>query len=85
MPQVWTSAVKPNYFLKSFWFWLDLISTASLLLDIPALQSSFVAAGSSREDKQASTLRAAVRAFQLIRISRLLKVRRLHGCARTAT
>lgn len=73
--QVWTAAVKPKYFL-GFWFWLDLISTASLLLDIPAVQSSFTSAGSSREDKQASTLRAAVRAFQLIRISRLLKV----GC-----
>lgn len=78
--QVWTSAVKPGYFLKSFWFWLDLISTASLLLDIPALQSSFISAGSSREDKQASTLRAAVRAFQLIRISRLLKVQRRCCC-----
>jgi len=28
---------KPKY-IMGFWFWLDLISTASLLLDIPALQ-----------------------------------------------
>lgn len=46
--QFWTSAAKPKYFL-GFWFWLDLISTASLLLDIPALQvrkrmMSFIAA-----------------------------------------
>lgn len=32
---------KPKYFM-GFWFWLDLISTASLLLDIPALQVDII-------------------------------------------
>lgn len=71
--QVWTSTAKHGYLL-GFWFWLDTISTLSLLLDIPAVQSGMTHAGASREDKVSSVLRAAVRAFQLIRISRLLKV-----------
>lgn len=62
-------------YLFSFWFWLDTISTLSLLVDIPAVQSRMTSAGASREDKLSSLLRAAVRAFQLIRISRLLKAR----------
>ena len=99
----------------SFFFWLDLISTISLLLDIPSLQvgprhlslcfatpdqcplsfccacfaalstltlsltlqdaqSSLIATHSSRNDIRSSILRAAVRAFQLIRVTRLLQV-----------
>lgn len=38
-------------------------------------QASWTSAGFSRESKNSSVLRAAVRAFQLIRIYRLLKVR----------
>ena len=102
----------------SFFFWLDLISTISLLLDIPSLQvcteclplahctsvsqaqpaqctmlvqecmgrceapdldsdrpqSALIATNSSRNDIRSSILRAAVRAFQLIRVTRLLQV-----------
>lgn len=59
-------------YLFSFWFWTDLLSTSTLLLDMPAVQRAL--SGGSREDNASSIVRVAVRLFQLVRITRLLKV-----------
>jgi len=75
-------AVKPNYFL-SFYFWMDLIGTASIVTDI-----TWFSEGWLEEDRGSTTLRAskaarigarAGRVTRLIRLFRVLKVFRMYS------
>jgi hypothetical protein len=62
---------RPGYWL-SFYFFLDALAAAGLLLTITPIQLAIV--GNSRDDFWNSTYRALLRAGQLISVTRLLRV-----------
>jgi cAMP-specific phosphodiesterase 4 len=76
------TVVQPAYFL-SFFFWMDLVGTISIILDIGWISGSFFKSGSSN---QASILRATraaklgARYGRLMRILKLIKFMRLLPC-----
>jgi hypothetical protein len=76
------TVVQPAYFL-SFFFWMDLVGTISIILDIGWISGSFFQSGSSN---QASILRATraaklgARYGRLMRILKLIKFMRLLPC-----
>ena len=65
---------KQFYFL-SYFFWLDLVSTASLILDIIMVKESIISAGSSNAFgvTRLGKIIRLVRLFRLIRISKIFK------------
>ena len=67
------SVVQPHYFL-GFFFWMDLIGTLSIILDIGWISESFLKSGSSN---QASILRATRAAKLGARYGRLMRILKL--------
>lgn len=85
-----TSLSKDDYFL-SFFFWLDLISTLSILLDIGWISNAiYGSGGTSSVQSTASLARAgraskiATRAGRIIRIMRLIRLVKLYKHAQQA-
>eukprot|EP00899_Mesostigma_viride_P006218 jgi/Mesvir1/15598/Mv03208-RA.1 len=84
------SISKPDYFL-GFYFWLDLIATLSLLLDLPVVMHLFIQESESDEGANSATLaragrtsRAGTRAGRILRLIRLVRVFKMyHNLKRT--
>lgn len=80
---VLSSMAKEDYFL-GFYFWLDLIATASLLFDVIWLVQAVFGSGSSEAGDQAQlaragrTTRAGTRAGRIVRIVRLVQFVKLY-------
>eukprot|EP00743_Colponemidia_sp_Colp-15_P004114 GILK01004442.1.p1 GENE.GILK01004442.1~~GILK01004442.1.p1 ORF type:complete len:836 (-),score=113.06 GILK01004442.1:537-3044(-) len=84
-----TSIFKEEYF-NSFFFWLDVVSTVSLLTDIPAVWSAMVgttggAAQGSAIIRAGRASRAGTRAGRLVRIVRLIRLIRIAKLYKTAS
>lgn len=82
------SVVRKGYFLH-FFFWLDLISTVSILLDIDWITDTFMTTGKGKSVSYAAIIRATrasrvgsrigriIRIMRLIRLLRVIKVYRM--------
>lgn len=87
-----SSFVKPDYFL-SFFFWLDVVSTVSMLLDIGWFSNWLFPSGRSGGLSNASLVRAARasqigsragRIVRILRIIRLIRIIRLYKVSEQA-
>ena len=91
-----TSWVNPKYF-NSFYFWLDVMGTISLLLDVPFIWDPFMAelGGTSettdttesslalaRAGKVARTGTRTTKALRVLRVVRIVRVVRLYRIVR---
>ena len=80
---VLSSVAKDDYFL-GFYFWLDLIATASLLFDIIWFVEAIFGSGTREAGDQAQlaragrTTRAGTRAGRIVRIVRLVQLVKLY-------
>jgi len=68
---------KPEYFL-GFFFALDLISTASLLLDITIISEALLSGGDEGDVRASKTARIGSRATRIIRVLRLVRIFKLY-------
>lgn len=76
------SVVQPNYFL-SFFFWMDIVGTISIILDIGWISESFLKTGSSNQGSILRATRAAklgARYGRLMRILKLIKFMKFLPC-----
>ena len=67
------SVVQPNYFL-SFFFWMDIVGTISIILDIGWISESFLKTGSSNQGSILRATRAAKLGARYGRLMRILKL-----------
>jgi hypothetical protein len=79
---------KAEYFL-GFFFWLDCLSTASLILDIPAVSEQILNLGSGSDDNAGNVRsgKAAVlgaRVGRVVRVLRLVRIIKLYKAMETA-
>lgn len=82
------SIVKEGYF-GSFFFWLDLVSTITMITDCGWIWNPIISGGSSGASKTASlakTSRAAriTRVIRIIRLIRLIRIVKLYKQAKLA-
>ena len=70
------SLVKENYFL-SFFFWLDIVSTVSMLTDIGWVWDAWTGGGGSATAGNAASLAKTSRAGRITRVVRVIRLIRL--------
>lgn len=82
--EILLSSYANDEYLNSFFFWLDLVSTATLLLDVGWISDAIFNSGSSGSSgnasqvaKAAKTSRIGTRAARIIRIIRLIRLIRI--------
>jgi hypothetical protein len=82
------SSIAINGYLFSFFFWLDLLSTVTILMDVNMFTDVIFSTDSSSQTgtisklaSQSKTSRAAARAVRIIRLIRLLRVVKLYKSA----
>jgi len=75
---VMASLAKEDYYL-SFFFWLDIISTLSLILDIPAVSEYIMGSDEELRDVRGSkTARLGARIGRIVRVLRLVRILKLY-------
>jgi class 3 adenylate cyclase len=75
---VMASLAKDDYYL-SFFFWLDIISTLSLILDIPAVSEYIMGSDEELRDVRGSkTARLGARIGRIVRVLRLVRILKLY-------
>jgi class 3 adenylate cyclase len=72
------SIAKVDYFM-SFFFWLDIVSTLSMLLDIPAVNEQFLGSDEEVSNVRGSkTARLGARVGRIVRVLRLVRILKLY-------